>query len=336
MIAPAADAVAPGAAVAPALVEVRDLRIAFPIRKTWVPVVEGVDLDVQGPETVALVGESGCGKSVTALALARMIPPPGCCTGGSIRVAGRDVLAMSDRALRALRGRTVAYVFQDPLGALNPVMTVGDQVGEALRHERRRGRNRDAAVDLLRRVGLAEPERRSRMYPHELSGGMQQRAMMAMALACRPQLLVADEPTTALDATTQVQILDLLRRLQDECHMAVLLITHNFGVVSAVARRIYVMYAGRIVESGPAEAVLGSPAHPYTRCLIAAVPRLAGALQRLAAIGGPVPSPGQRPAGCRFHPRCRWAQSDCRDQEPELTEARTGHWVRCHYWKSIA
>jgi len=317
------------------LLEVEDLRVQFGGGAQPVRAVDGVSFAVGAGETVALVGESGCGKSVTALALARLVPPAGRITGGRVRLAGRDVFALGPAELHRLRGRELAYIFQEPGAALNPVLTVGAQLAEALR---RRGAPRAAAraetVALLRRVGLPDPEQGQRRHPHELSGGQQQRVMIAMALAGRPRLLVADEPTTALDVTIQAQILDLLQDLQRELGMAVLLITHNLGLVAESARRVCVMYAGRVVESGPAAAVLAAPRHPYTRALLAAVPRLDQGAGRLAAIPGQVPPPGRRPAGCAFHPRCPCCRPACRTAEPPWQATSDGHGVCCFCWRS--
>ncbi len=323
------------------LLEVEDLRVYFATGGAPARAVDGVSLALGRGEAVALVGESGCGKSVTALALARLAPsPPAVIAGGSIRFEDRDVLAMTDADLRELRGARIAYVFQEPGAALNPVVRVGRQVAEALRLHRPETAVGEEVVNLLRLVGLPDPERVRRAYPHELSGGMQQRAMIAMALACRPALLVADEPTTALDVTIQAQIMELLARLQQELGMALLLITHNLGLAAGFAGRIYVMYAGRIVETGPTGQVLTKPRHPYTRALLEAVPSLAGAPAGLRGIPGSVPAPDRMPAGCRFHPRCPQCRDLCRAREPELAEAGPGHaarcWVRPEDWNRLS
>jgi oligopeptide/dipeptide ABC transporter ATP-binding protein len=318
------------------LIEVQGLRVRLASAGGAVYPVDGVDLEVGEREAVALVGESGCGKSLTALALARILPAAGRCAGGTVRFRGEDLQALPERALRRLRGRALAYVFQDPAGSLNPVRRIGPQIAESMRlHGYARARRREEVAALLRQVGFSEPERLQRAYPHELSGGMQQRAMLAMALACRPNLLVADEPTTALDVTVQAQIVGLLRRLRAELQMAVLLITHNLGLVAAFAERVYVMYAGRIVEAGPAAGILRQAAHPYTRALLAAVPRVDPTGRRMEGIPGTVPEPGRMPAGCRFHPRCRHAQPACREAEPEMATVDGRHEVRCHFWKSL-
>ncbi|MCX6995712.1 MAG: ABC transporter ATP-binding protein [Kiritimatiellaeota bacterium] len=317
------------ATVSNALLEAENLRVHFYGGAQAVRAVEDVSLVIGSGETVALVGESGCGKSVTALALARLVPqPPGRYVGGRVLFAGRDVLTLSAAGLRALRGRDIAYIFQEPGSSLNPVFTVGRQIGEAVRLYRPGADARAETLQMMHRVGLPEPERRQHSYPHELSGGQQQRVMIAMALVCRPRLLVADEPTTALDVTIQAQILDLLQALQRELGMAVLLITHNLGLVAETAHRVCVMYAGRIVESGAAEQVLAAPRHPYTRALLAAVPRLASGAGRLQGIAGRVPHPAHLPAGCAFHPRCPLSRASCRVDEPAWEEAPDRHGVR--------
>ena len=315
------------------LLDVNKLSVFFRTRTEPVRAVNGVSFSVAPGETVALVGESGCGKSVTALALTRLVAVPGYVAGGSIRFAGRDMLAMDQKRLRQMRGAEIAYIFQEPATSLNPVFRVGWQIAEALHLHRPDVAVREEVVSLLNRVGLPDPERRLSAYPHELSGGMQQRIMIAMALACRPRLLVADEPTTALDVTTQAQILDLLVCLQGELGMAMVLITHNLGLVAGVARRVNVMYAGRIVERGPVETILRQSAHPYTCGLMAAVPRLSGGKTRMAGIPGAVPNPARLPSGCPFHPRCPKARALCRQEDPIETIITEDHRLRCHFWK---
>lgn len=315
-----------------ALLEVRQLRIELPHGRQRLPIVEDVAFTVGAGETVALVGESGCGKSLTALAVTRLIPEHlGARISGRVQWDGQSVLEMPLRALRRLRGRQVAYVFQEPAAALNPVLRVGAQIAEGLPPGRRGSRRHAELVELLQRVGLPDPARRLRAYPHMLSGGMQQRAMLAAALASRPRLLVADEPTTALDVTTQARIFELLAAVQKAEHMAILLITHNLALVAQTAPRMYVMYAGRIVEAGATAEVLRRPRHPYTRGLLDALPPVAGSPRRLHGIEGTVPPPSRWPAGCKFHPRCARAQDDCRVTEPALDERAPGHRVRCHY-----
>lgn len=317
------------------LLKVEDLRTYFRAGAETVRAVDGVSFVVRKGETVALVGESGCGKSVTALSLARLVPqPPGYYASGSVLYDGRDVLLMDDASLRALRGKEISYVFQEPGESLNPVFRVGYQIGEAVALHREGADVRREVVRLMNLVGLPDPEARMDAYPHQLSGGMQQRVMIAMALACDPQLLVADEPTTALDVTIQAQIMELLGSLQKRLGMAVLLITHNLGLVADVARWINVMYAGRIVESGPAEAVLGSPKHPYTVGLLEAVPRLETRADRLRGIEGTVPNPAALPTGCKFHPRCPKCQAVCSGEEPPAEAAGDRRMVKCYFWRS--
>jgi peptide/nickel transport system ATP-binding protein len=308
------------------LLEIQDLRVDFGARR----VVDGVSLSIDEGQTLCLVGESGCGKSVTALSIARLLPtPPARHAGGRILLQGRDVLAMSPAELRAIRGGVVSYIFQEPGASLNPVMRIGAQVLESLRlHVPARAH--EAEVNrLLRLVGIPAPERRARDYPHQLSGGMQQRVMIAMALATEPKLLVADEPTTALDVTIQAQIIDLLRDIQRQMGMAILLITHNLGLVADIAQRVAVMYAGQIVEEAPALRLLSQPLHPYTRALIRSVPEIGRGLDRLPAIPGNVPAPGQWPGGCRFAPRCSSALATCSTNLPNLSQGTAGHLVRC-------
>jgi oligopeptide/dipeptide ABC transporter ATP-binding protein len=320
---------------APKLVEVENLQVHFFGGEHPVRAVDGVSIDIAEGETVALVGESGCGKSVTAMSLARLVPqPPGRYAGGRVLFGGRDALAMNEHELRSLRGREISYIFQEPGSALNPVFTIGWQITEAIKLHRPDADARAEALEMMRLVGIPEPEQRLRSYPHELSGGQQQRVMIAMALACRPKLLVADEPTTALDVTIQAQILDLLRDLQKQLGMAMLLITHNLGLVAETAHRVNVMYAGRMVESGEATDVLAAPRHPYTRALLEAVPKLAGAEGRLKAIEGNVPNPAELPSGCKFHPRCAFARERCRAEEPAW-EVCDGRGTRCFYWKEL-
>ena len=293
------------------LLSVVDLSISFSTGEKSVEVVDKVSFDVQRARTVAIVGESGCGKTVTALSLMRLIPqPPGRITAGQMRLAipgqtPMELTRVSDRQMRAIRGRRLAMVFQDPMAAFNPVLTIGRQIVEAIQlHTAQRGpAARSTAVDALRRVEMPQPDACLGSYPHQLSGGMLQRAMIAMALACNPSLLIADEPTTALDVTTQVKLLELLRSIQQRASLSILLITHNLGVVAQLADYVYVMYAGRVVEHAPTAALLSSPLHPYTTALLRCTPGAAGG-QRLPAIPGRVPPPADRPPGCAFHPRC--------------------------------
>jgi len=313
------------------LLAVDDLHVAFPTPAGAAYAVDGVSLRLDAGQTLGLVGESGCGKTLTALALLRLVPPPGR-VAGRIAFAGRDLLGLDEPAMRAVRGAEIGMVFQEPMTALNPVLTIGAQIAEAVELHATRGRRAAwaRAVEMLRLVEIADPERRAAAYPHQLSGGMRQRALLAMALAARPKLLIADEPTTALDVTIQAQILDLLGRLQRELSMALLLVTHDLGVVAERADRVAIMYAGRIVESGAAAAVLGTPRHPYTRGLLASIPRVGAARQtRLAAIPGVVPDLLARPSGCRFRDRCGDAIADCARVDPPSRDLGDGREAAC-------
>jgi len=318
------------------ILSVTDLKISFASEEGLVRAVDGVDLVVNENETVALVGESGCGKSLTALALARLVTGAGLKLTGRIRVAGEDILTMPEPQLRAIRGATLSYIFQDPSASLNPVLRLGDQIAEVIRLHRKVPDITAEVIRLMNLVGLPNPETRWKAYPHEFSGGMQQRVMIAMALACQPRILVADEPTTALDVTIQAQIFDLLSDLQLQLRMSVLLITHNLGLVARNAARVYVMYSGQVVESGQVGEVLGHAAHPYTKGLLAAVPRLNRPMGRMIGIDGAVPHPAHLPPGCRFHPRCPLVGDKCRQSAPVMESAKEGHNVRCHYWKQQA
>jgi oligopeptide/dipeptide ABC transporter ATP-binding protein len=315
------------------LLEVTDLRVEFPGRDGAVRPVDGVSFQLDRGETLALVGESGSGKTLTGLALLRLVPPPGTiAAGSSIRLDGTEVLALEGEDLRAIRGGRVGLVFQDPSTSLNPVLTAGYQVQEAVTAHRRLSRHeaRERAIALLDEVGIPDPARRFSAYPHELSGGLRQRVMIAIALGGEPDLLVADEPTTALDVTVQAQILELLDRLRSARGMAVLLITHDFGVVAGRADRIAVMYAGQLVEQAPTRALFAAPRHPYTRALLASIPRLRGPLQHLAPIPGTVPQPAAWPPGCRFHPRCAHRFAPCDHAPPPWVAAAADHASRCH------
>jgi len=317
------------------LLEISDLRLSLPADGGRIVPVDGVGFTVDRGQTLALVGESGCGKTLTGLALLRLLPPGGRIEpGSSMTLAGSDLLALEGEALRQLRGRRIAMIFQDPMTSLNPVLTVGDQIAETVTaHLPLSGREARARAEaLLAEVGIPEPAARYRSYPHQLSGGMRQRVMIAIALAAEPELLIADEPTTALDVTVQAQILELLDRLRAARGMAVLLITHDLGIVAGRADRVAVMYAGRIVEEAATAELFAHPAHPYTRGLFASVPRLAGPLTRLEPIPGLVPSPGSWPDGCRFRTRCRQAMERC-VTEPPVASAGPGHRSRC--WLSI-
>ena len=318
-------------APSPPLVEVRGLTVAFPGVDGDVAAVDGIDYDLTAGRTLGVVGESGCGKTMAALALLRLIPPPGRITGGTVRFAGEDLLAASEDHMRALRGNRMAMIFQEPMTALNPVFSVGDQIAEALTSHRAMA-YRDAwdqAVELLDQVGIAAPSARAHDYPHSMSGGQRQRVMIAMALACRPALLIADEPTTALDVTVQAQILELLLGLQDEIGMAIQFISHDLGVISEVADEIVVMYAGRIVERADASTLFSRPRHPYTRALLETIPRLSRRQRRLPSIPGSVPAPGSLPKGCRYANRCPLVEPRCREVEPALETIAPGHMAAC-------
>src|SRR5690349_10392315 len=321
------------------LLEIKNLQLEFGSKEKPLRAVDGVSVTIDAGETVCLVGESGCGKSVTALSIARLVPsPPARYTDGEILLNGRDVLRMNSSELRQIRGGVVSYIFQEPSASLNPVFRVGNQIKEALKLHRPEKANDTEVIRLLKLVGIPAPESRLRDYPHQLSGGMQQRIMIAMALASEPKLLIADEPTTALDVTIQAQILELLLDLKKRLGMAMLLITHNLGIVSDIADRLAVMYAGQIVELAPADDLLRKPFHPYTRALMNSVPALGHEMERLQAIGGTVPNLGAWPKGCRFFPRCPNAPKhpECGEKMPELIELESKRWVRCLYAKELA
>jgi len=327
------------------LLDIKDLRLDFIVNDASLRAVDGVSLQVEAGETVCLVGESGCGKSVTALSIARLVPtPPAQYVAGEILLNGRDVLKMSRAELCEVRGGVVSYVFQEPGASLNPVFRVGAQIMESLKLHRPSHATETEVIRLLKLVGIPAPELRQRNYPFEMSGGMQQRVMIAMALASEPKLLVADEPTTALDVTIQAQILDLLCNLKQRLGMAILLITHNLGIVGDMADRVAVMYAGQIVELAPARELLRRPLHPYTRALMASVPKLrsgevtdrpvyqhARSTKRLTAIPGNVPRIGDFPPGCRFAPRCSIRRAECEKSVPELIEVESLRQVRCPF-----
>jgi peptide/nickel transport system ATP-binding protein len=324
------------------LLEVDGLKTYFDLRHGAVKAVDGVSFSLAPHETLAIVGESGCGKSITALSLMRLVPePPGRIAGGKVVLDGVDLLALSEEAMRGVRGKDIAMIFQEPMTSLNPVLTIGSQIAEVLLLHESVGR-REAwgkAIDMLRLARIPEPEQRAREYPHQLSGGMRQRAMIAMALACNPKVLIADEPTTALDVTIQAQVLDIILDLQRKLGTAVILITHDLGVVAETAQRVIVMYAGRKVEEAPVEELFARPQHPYTQGLMASIPRLSlmrGEADvpsgRLQEIPGMVPSLRALPAGCVFAPRCAHAQERCREAYPPYEEKRPRHWAAC--WRS--
>jgi len=320
-----------------ALLEVENLQTHFRTPEGINRAVDGVSFHVDEGETLAIVGESGCGKSVTSMSLMRLIPEPPGKISGTIRFRGKDLLKLSDAEMRAIRGNDISMIFQEPMTSLNPVLTVGRQIRETLRLHQ--GLDKEAAearaIEMLTLVGIPEPARRVREYPHQLSGGMRQRVVIAISLACSPKLLIADEPTTALDVTIQAQILQLMLDLKRRVGAAVILITHDLGVVAEVAERVMVMYAGRKVEEAPVAELFRAPLHPYTRGLLGAVPRLGssltGAARRLAEIPGQVPGPSQRVEGCAFAGRCSLATDLCREVAPGLEEKSSRHLAACHF-----
>jgi len=315
------------------LLSVEDLRVVFASDQGPARAVDGVSFTVEPGETLCLVGESGCGKSVTALSIMGLVPRPSAQVDGRIEFEGRDLLRLPNRTLADLRGNRLAMIFQEPMTSLNPAFTIGSQLTEVMIRHRGLSRRdaRDAAIAMLRHVRIPAAEARIDEFPHRLSGGMRQRVMIAMALLCQPALLIADEPTTALDVTIQAQMLDLMRALRVEMKTAILLITHDLGVVAEMADRVLVMYAGQVVEEGPVDAIFSMPQHPYTVGLMGAIPALGARRARLAAIDGMVPAAHAMPAGCRFSARCPFADTPCRRDRPPLHDAGTGHRSRC--WK---
>jgi peptide/nickel transport system ATP-binding protein len=316
------------------LLEIRGLQTDFATDDGTVRAVDGVDLTIDRSETLGIVGESGCGKTVTALSALKLIAmPPGRIAGGQILWLGRDLVPLGPAAMRRIRGKEIGIIFQEPMTSLNPVYSVGEQIAEAVREHEGLGRRGafERAVEMLALVHIPNPARRARDYPHQFSGGMRQRVMIAMALSCSPQLLIADEPTTALDVTIQAQILDLLGEMKSRFGTAIMLITHAMGVVAETAQRVAVMYAGKVVEEAPVEELFARPRHPYTQGLIRSIPRLdrAGAKTRLQAIPGTVPSLADLPPGCRFAPRCPFAMPVCTRAVPPLREVAPGHKVAC-------
>ncbi|MBW3095690.1 ABC transporter ATP-binding protein [Pseudohoeflea coraliihabitans] len=324
---PAGGPVAQSDTAAPPLLEVRNLKVAFGA----VPVVSGVSFTVHQGEVVGIVGESGSGKSVSALALMRLLPRHAHISAERMNFCGEDLLSADRRRYEQLRGADIAMIFQEPMTALNPVLTVGEQIAETLRRHERLGRRqaRARAIDALARVGIPAPARRVDDYPHQMSGGMRQRAMIAMALACQPRVLIADEPTTALDVTIQAQILELLQDLQEEFQMGTVMITHDLGVVSSFADRVMIMYAGQVVEDASAAQAFASPKHPYTEGLLASIPLSQSDVDRLYAIPGAVPPPFDLPPGCRFEPRCAASRPPCREARPVLYPCGDDHRVAC-------
>jgi peptide/nickel transport system ATP-binding protein len=330
------------ASEAGAVIEVKGLQTYLFTRAGVVKAVDDVSFSLRRGETLAVVGESGCGKSMTALSIMRLVPsPPGKIVGGTITLEGKDLLQLNEGEMRDIRGNEISMIFQEPMTSLNPVLTIGHQIAEALRlhQDLSKSAANEKAVDMLQRVKIPEPAQRTREYPHQLSGGMRQRAMIAMALACNPRVLIADEPTTALDVTIQAQILDLMLELQNELGTALILITHNLGVVAETAQRVIVMYAGKKVEEAPVDALFAQPLHPYTHGLLASIPRLdimagrnSASTERLREIPGMVPALNNLPAGCTFAPRCAFADDRCRSQFPPYEQLRPEHWTAC--WHS--
>ena len=320
------------------VLDVRDLRTHFVTDDGTVKAVDGVSFDVRAGETLGIVGESGCGKSVTSLSILRLIAsPPGKIAGGEILFKGVNLLGLTDAEMRKIRGNDISMIFQEPMTSLNPVYTCGDQIMEAVMLHQKVGRAeaKTRAIEMLKLVGIPSPEQRVDEYPHQLSGGMRQRVMIAMALSCQPEVLIADEPTTALDVTIQAQILALLNRLQEEMGMAILLITHDLGVVAETCDRVAVMYAGHVVEYAVVEEIFGHPRMPYTTGLLGSIPKLGERSERLRVIPGNVPNPSEFPPGCKFHPRCPVAIDVCRKENPPLEEIRPRHWARCWRAKEI-
>jgi peptide/nickel transport system ATP-binding protein/oligopeptide transport system ATP-binding protein len=314
------------------LLSVRNLRVLFGTERGEIAAVDDIGFDLGEGEVLGIVGESGSGKSVTALAIMGLLPrPPARIGSGSIWFEGQNLLTFAERDMQRVRGPGIGMIFQEPMTSLNPVFTIGDQIMETVRVHERVGpkAQRERAIEMLAKVGIALPARRLDDYPHQLSGGMRQRVMIAMALICRPKLLIADEPTTALDVTIQQQILELLLDLREEFRMAIMIITHNMGVVAEMADRVVVMYAGKIVEHAPVNALFAEPAHPYTRGLLDSIPSLADERERLKTIPGTLPNPAAVPPGCRFEPRCRWRIAACAGATPPLESLRSGHESAC-------
>lgn len=314
------------------LLEVKNLRTYFKTSDGLVKAVDDVSFSLDSGKTLAIVGESGCGKSVTSLSITRLIAPPGYIAGGQILLNGEDIVKLNKKQLRAFRGQRVSMVFQEPMTSLNPVLTVGEQLSEIFRLHRKCSRKeaRELSIDMIGKVGIPRAEVIFKNYPHQLSGGMRQRIMIAIALSCDPELLIADEPTTALDVTIQAQILELMDRLIRQRGKSMIFITHDLGVVAETADDVMVMYAGKAVESADVHELFRSPMHPYTACLLASLPDMEHERKTLYSIPGSVPNLLHMPAGCAFCPRCPLADERCKTQAPELTEVRSGHLVRCH------
>jgi len=321
------------------LLEVKNLKTYFHTDAGTARSVDGVSYDLDRGETLGIVGESGCGKSVSALSIMRLIPqPPGKIEGGEILYQGRNLLAISEEEMRTIRGNDISMIFQEPMTSLNPVFTVGDQIEEAvvLHQKVSKAEARNRSIEMLKLVGIPAPEQRVKEYPHQLSGGMRQRVMIAMALSCTPDLLIADEPTTALDVTVQAQILELINELQERLGMGVIMITHDLGVIAEVSDRVVVMYAAKVVEYANVDDIFHRPRHPYTIGLLRSIPRLGEQVERLATIEGVVPPPTNFPRGCHFCTRCPWADQLCWNDEPPLVEVETGHKVACWHVDRVA
>ncbi|EMT51530.1 oligopeptide ABC transporter ATP-binding protein [Brevibacillus borstelensis AK1] len=315
------------------LLEVKHLRTHFKTEDGVVPSVNGVSFSVAKGETLAIVGESGCGKSVTSLSIMGLVAPPGEVVGGEIWLEGQNLLALSKKELRKLRGNKLSMIFQEPMTSLNPVFTIGNQLGEVFRQHRQMDKKeaRAHSIEMLDHVGIPNAEKIVDSFPHQLSGGMRQRVMIAMALACNPALLIADEPTTALDVTIQAQILELLKKLNKEFQTGVILITHDLGVVAEMADRVVVMYAGEVVEQADVFSLFAEPKHPYTKGLLGSLPKLDENREELDSIPGSVPNPLDMPDGCAFHPRCPAATEECKQNKPQLQEVALNHLARCFY-----
>ena len=315
------------------LLEVKDLRTQFLTERGIAPAVDGISFRLEGGKTLGIVGESGSGKSVTSLSIMRLLQEPaGRIAGGQILFKGRDLVQLSEKEMRDIRGAHISMIFQEPMTALNPVYTVGQQIAEVfiVRQKMKKKQAREKAVEMLRLVGIPSPETRVDNYPHQLSGGMRQRVVIAIALACNPELLSADEPTTALDVTIQAQILELMKELQKKLNTALIMITHDLGIISEMADDVLVMYCGQVVESGPMQQVFHHMLHPYTEGLMNSIPRLSDDAEELNTIDGMVPSLYELPQGCRFHPRCAYAREVCKNAQPPLVEVEPGHCSRCH------
>jgi oligopeptide/dipeptide ABC transporter ATP-binding protein len=320
------------------LLDLKNLKTYFYIEDGVVKAVDGVDFEIYPGETLGIVGESGCGKSVTSLSIMRLIPePPGKIVDGEIIFNGKDLTKLSQSEMRKIRGNDISMIFQEPMTSLNPVYTIGDQISEAIILHKRVSKSEAMrqSTEMLKKVGISLPEQRVHEYPHQLSGGMRQRVMIAMALSCDPQLLIADEPTTALDVTIQAQILELMNSLKDKFNMSIMMITHDLGVIAEIADRVAVMYAGKIVEYTDVKTLFANPKHPYTWGLMNSIPRMDKEVEKLEVIPGIVPSPLNFPEGCKYHTRCPLADEKCIREEPEILEVEEGHQVRCWHYQEL-